>query len=451
MLTLAAFLVTLAVLIVVHEYGHFIAARWCGVKVLRFAIGFGRPIFTRDFGKDRTQFVIAAFPLGGYVKMLDEREGPVPPADQARSYNRQNVWKRSAIVIAGPLANLLLAIALYWTLFMVGVTDMKPWIGQVAANSPAALASMHAGEIITKIGDTKISGWQEVRWNMLQQALKHGTVMVEASSGQNESHLHRIDLSHLSSKDFDDDVMEKIGLTPAKPEMPPRVGEILPDSAAQRDGLQVGDMIKTVDDMPVADWQSLTQIVRSNPGKPLLMQIVRQDHNVSLHVTPMATKENANVIGRIGAAYVMSDSENAQYLIDVKYPPLKALQHAVKKTWDTSLFSVKALASMVAGNMSWKGVSGPVTIATIAGQTAHIGWKAFLGFLALVSVSLGVLNMLPVPVLDGGHLMYHMVEILRGAPLSERTMEYGQRVGLTMLGLLMTVALYNDIVRFMAS
>jgi len=451
MLTLAAFLVTLAVLIVVHEYGHFIAARWCGVKVLRFAIGFGQPIYTRTFGKDATEFVVAAFPLGGYVKMLDEREAPVAEADLDRSYNRQNVWKRSAIVVAGPLANLLLAIILYWMLFLVGVTDMKPWLGQVPANSPAAIASMRSGELITRIGDTKVSSWQEVRWNMLQQALKRGTVVVEATSGYNESHLHHIDLSQLRSADFDEDVLEKIGLTPAKPEMPARVGEILPDSAAQRGGLQVGDTIKTIDGMPITDWDALIQVIRVSPGKPLLMQIERQGQNIKLHVTPRAIQENAGMIGRIDAGYVMSDSEKAQYLIDVKYPPIKALGHAITKTWDTSAFSLKALASMVAGNMSWKGVSGPVTIATIAGQTAHIGWKAFIGFLALVSVSLGVLNLLPVPVLDGGHLMYHMVEILRGAPLSERTMEYGQRVGLTMLGLLMTVALYNDIVRFLAS
>ncbi len=451
MLTLAAFLVTLAVLIVVHEYGHFIAARWCGVKVLRFAIGFGQPVYTRTFGKDATEFVIAAFPLGGYVKMLDEREAPVDEADLGRSYNRQNVWKRSAIVVAGPLANLLLAIMLYWMLFMVGVTDMKPWLGQVPANSPAALASMRSGELITRIGDTKVSSWQEVRWNMLQQALKRGTVVVEATSGYNESHQHRIDLGRLRSADFDEDVLEKIGLTPAKPIIPARVGEILPDSAALRDGLQVGDMVKMINNVPVSDWESFTQIIRDNPGKRLQMQIERLGHSVTLYVTPLPAKENSSTVGRIGAAYVMSAGESRQYLIDVKYPPLKALGHAITKTWDTSAFSLNALASMVAGNMSWKGVSGPVTIATIAGQTAHIGWKAFIGFLALVSVSLGVLNLLPVPVLDGGHLMYHMVEILRGAPLSERTMEYGQRVGLTMLGLLMTVALYNDIVRFLAS
>jgi regulator of sigma E protease len=451
MLTLAAFLLTLAVLIVVHEYGHFIAARCCGVKVLRFAIGFGRPLYKRTFGKDATEFVISIFPLGGYVKMLDEREAPVAQADLARSYNRQNVWKRSAIVIAGPLANLLLAIALYWVLFMAGVTDMKPLLGQVPANSPAAVASMRAGEMITRIGDTKVSSWQEVRWNMLQQALKRGDVVIEATSGHNESHLHHLDLSKLHRDDFNEDVLVKIGLTPAKPEMPARVGEVLPGGAAQRDGLRAGDIVKTVDGIPVSDWESFTQMVRSSPAKQLLMQVDRAGDSVTLRVTPVATKENTSIVGRIGAAYHMSDNEKAQYLIDVRYPPLKALSRAVEKTWDTSVFSIKALVGMMTGAMSWKGVSGPVTIATIAGQTAHLGWKAFVGFLALVSVSLGVLNLLPVPVLDGGHLMYHMVEILRGAPLSERTMEYGQRVGLTMLGLLMTVALYNDIVRLVTS
>jgi regulator of sigma E protease len=345
----------------------------------------------------------------------------------------------------------LLAIVLYWVLFMSGVTDMRPWLGPVPANSPAAIASVRAGEMITRIGDKQVSGWQEVRWEMLQQALKGGVVEIEAISGHNESHLHHLDLSKLHKEDFNEDVLEKIGLTPAKPEMPARVGEVLPDGAAQRDGLQVGDTIKTANAIPVTGWESFTQTVRSSPDKPLMLQIERAGHNIDLRVTPIATKENTSTVGRIGAAYRMSDEEQAQYLIEIKYPPLKALSHAIAKTWDTSVFSIKALGGMVMGTMSWKGVSGPVTIATIAGQTAQIGWKAFLGFLALVSVSLGVLNMLPVPVLDGGHLMYHMLEILRGAPLSERTMEYGQRVGLTMLGLLMTVALYNDIVRLVTS
>lgn len=450
MLTLLAFIITLAVLIVVHEYGHFIVARRCGVKVLRFAIGFGRPLLTRTFGKDKTEFVIAAFPLGGYVKMLDEREGPVAAEELDRSYNRQNVWKRSAIVVAGPLANLLLAVALYWVLFMVGVQDMKPLLGEVPARSPAAVASLHAGEMISRIDGKKISGWQEVRWSMLQKALKGGQVEIEATSGSNETHLHRVDLSRLRSADFDEDVLARIGLVPAKLEMQARVGQILPDGAAGRDGLQVGDFIKAINDVPVTGWESFTQIVRSNPGKPLTLQIDRQGHNITLQVTPAAVKEGSATVGRIGAAYVMSDSDKTRYFIEIRYLPLKALEHALQKTWDTAAFSIKALGNMITGAMSWKSVSGPVTIATMAGQTAHIGWKAFAGFLALVSVSLGVLNLLPVPVLDGGHLMYHMLEILTGAPLSERAMEYGQRVGLAMLGLLMTVALYNDLVRFIA-
>jgi regulator of sigma E protease len=449
-LTLLAFIITLAALIVVHEYGHFIAARWCGVKVLRFAIGFGRPLHTRTFGKDKTEFVVAAFPLGGYVKMLDEREGPVAPAELDRSYNRQNVWKRSAIVIAGPLANLLFAVLLYWVLFMVGVEDMKPLLGEVPASSPAAIASLHAGETIARIDGKKLSGWQEVRWNMLQKALKGGMVEIEATSGSNETHLHRVDLSRLRSADFDEDVLVRIGLVPAKPEMPARVGQILPDSAAGRDGLQAGDFIKAINYISVAGWESFTQMVRSNPGKPLSLQIDRQGHNITLRVTPDAVKEGDATVGRIGAAYVMSDADKARYFTEIRYPPLMALGHAVQKTWDTAAFSIKALGRMITGGMSWKNVSGPVTIATMAGQTAHIGWKAFAEFLALVSVSLGVLNLLPVPVLDGGHLMYHIVEILRGDALSERAMEYGQRVGLAMLGLLMTVALYNDLVRFIA-
>lgn len=450
MLTLLAFVFTLAVLIVVHEYGHYIVARWCGVKVLTFSLGFGRPLYTRT-GKTGTEFVIAAFPLGGYVKMLDEREAPVAEAELDRAYNRQNVWKRSAIVIAGPLANLLLAIVLYWALFMSGVTDMKPVLGDVAAGSPAAHASIKAGETVTRIGGKKITGWQELHWELLQHALKGDVVEIEARSGSNEIHLHRLDMKLLKMEDFDEDVLEKIGFTPARPAMSARVGEVLPDSVASRAGLQVGDLILAANGVPVTGWEAFVQVVRSSANKPLALELERNGKTARLKLTPSATVEAGHPVGRIGAGYRMSEEELKAFLVEVKYPPIKALQRAVTKTWDTAIISLKMLGSMLTGAVSLKGVSGPVTIANLAGQTAHLGLKAFIGFLALISVSLGVLNLLPVPVLDGGHLMYHIVELIRGAPLSERAMELGQRVGLMMLGLLMAIALYNDINRLITS
>ncbi|MCE9633760.1 MAG: RIP metalloprotease RseP [Methylophilales bacterium] len=444
MLTLLAFLLTLAVLIVVHEYGHYIVARWCGVKVLRFSVGFGRALYTRIIKHDGTELVLAAFPFGGYVKMLDEREAPVAEADLSRAYNRQNVWKRSAIVVAGPLANLLLAVALYWVLFISGVAELKPVVGEVPPNSVAAQASIKAGELITKIDGKKINSWEDVRWSLLQHALKGKQVEVEAVIG-NETFLHRVDMSHLQSADFDTDVLEKMGFIPARPFMAARVGEVLPDGAAQRDGLMKNDLIRSVNGVPVPGWEAFVQRVRESANKILYLEIERAGKVEKLELTPSTELQNGVKVGHIGAAYRMQESELKQYLTEVRYPPLSALSHAVIKTWDTSVLSLKMLGNMLLGTVSWKGVSGPITIANLAGQTAQLGWKSFMAFLALVSVSLGVLNLLPVPVLDGGHLMYHTVEIIRGAPVSDAAMEIGQRVGLALLGLLITVALYNDL------
>lgn len=447
MMTLLAFLVTIGVLVVVHEYGHYLAARLCGVKVLRFAVGFGQPLYTRVFGQDRTEFVIAAFPLGGYVKMLDEREAPVAESDLSRAYNRQNVWRRSAIVIAGPTANLLLAILLYWVLFMSGIPGMKPLLGSVPEKSPAAQASIKAGEIITRVNGAPVKTWQDVRWALLQQSLKSSVAEVEAVSGLDETYLHRLDLSILARNGFDGDVLDQLGLVPAAPIMPARIGEILDDGAARRDGLQVSDLINKVNGSPVVGWEAFVQQVRASAGKTLVLEVLRGKEILKIRLTPDTIHENGQSFGRIGAAYRMREDELKKYMVEVRYSPLSAMTQAIVKTWDTSVLSLKMLGNMVVGAVSWKGVSGPVTIASIAGQTAHIGWKAFVGFLALVSISLGVLNLLPVPVLDGGHLLYHMVEILKGSPVSERTMEIGQRAGLALLGMLMTVAIYNDINR----
>jgi regulator of sigma E protease len=443
-LTLLAFLVTLGILVVVHEYGHFQAARWCGVKVLRFAVGFGKPLYTRTFGEDRTEFVIAVFPLGGYVKMLDEREAPVPEPEQERAFNRQPVWKRIAIVAAGPLSNLLLAIVIYWVLFMSGITGMKPMMGEIPAATSAAQASMIPGEIITKVNGVAVQTWQDVRWALLRQALKNGTANIEAISARNETHLHRLDLRGLNADDLEGDMLGKLGFNPVSPEIPARVGEVLKGGAAQRDGLMEGDNVVAVDGVPVAGWEVFVRQVRASAGKTLQLDVLRQGKNIKLRITPDSVRENGLTVGKIGAAYRMEEAELQKYMVEVRYPPFAAFTRAAGKTWDTSVFSLKMLGSMVMGQMSWKGISGPVTIASIAGQTAHLGWKAFAGFLALVSISLGVLNLLPVPVLDGGHLMYYIVEILKGSPVSERTMEIGQRVGLALLGLLMTIALYND-------
>lgn len=452
MLTIIAFVVTLGILISIHEYGHFQVARWCGVKVLRFSIGFGRPLFSRRFGKDQTEFILAAFPLGGYVKMLDEREiqegrAPVLAQDLPRAFNRQTVWKRIAIVLAGPFANLLLAILIYWTLFMHGITGMKPILGEVPESSAASQASMKAGELIQKVAGTPVATWQDVRWIILQHALNSPSVTVEAKSGENEVHLHNLPLNDLNEDDFEKDFLGKIGLKPYQPDVPARIGEIVADSAAEKAGLKAGDQVLKAGNAEISQWDELVKIVRKHPEQSLDLLVRRGDIEINVPVTPDVVEEDGQRIGRIGAAYHLEQSEIDRLLIDVRYPPLTAFSKAVARTWDTSLFSLRMFGNMLIGNASLKSISGPVTIASYAGQSAHIGWKSFLSFLALVSISLGVLNLLPIPVLDGGHLLYYMVEIFKGGPVSDKAMEIGQRIGLGLLGLLMAIAVYNDINR----
>ncbi|OIQ85487.1 regulator of sigma-E protease RseP [mine drainage metagenome] len=445
--TLLAFLVTLGVLIVVHEYGHYRAAKLCGVKVLQFSIGFGRALHTWRIGRDGTEFILAAFPLGGFVRMLDEREAPVEPHELSRAFNRQSVGRRMLIVAAGPLANLLLAVLLYWVLFMSGLPGLRPLLGEAPAGTPAAQASMKAGELIVRVGRTAVATWQDVRWALLQESFRARSVEIEARSGPLETHLHHLDLGAVSTDDGKADLLDQLGLAPMRPVLPARVGEVQPGGAAEQAGLRVGDDILSVNEVAVSRWEDFASQMRSNPGRPVRLEVRRNGAVLQLGVTPVAVSEGGAIVGRIGAAYRMAPEELGRLMVNVQYAPLPAFWHAAVKTWDTSIFSLKMLGSMLTGASSWKGVSGPVTIASYAGQSAHLGWKAFLGFLALVSISLGVLNLLPVPVLDGGHLMYHVVEILTGRPVSEHVMEIGQKAGIAVLGLLMAIAFYNDINR----
>lgn len=447
MMTLLAFLVTICVLIVVHEYGHYLAAKRCGVKVLQFSVGFGRALYTRRLGRDGTEFILAAIPFGGFVKMLDEREAPVASHELGRAFNRQSVWKRMVIVVAGPLANLLLAIALYWVLLMSGVPGLRPLLGEVPAGTPAAQASLKSEELIVRVGKTQVSTWQDVRWALLQESLKAKSVEIEARSGNRETHLHQLDISGLKADEVKVDVLDQLGLASYHPALPARVGEVLAGSAAERAGLRVGDEVRSVNGIDVALWEDFASHMRKNPGKPVKLKIRRDGTELQLRVTPEAVVEGTTTIGRIGAAYRMAPEELDRLMVNVQYSPLPAIWHATVKTWDTSIFSLKMLGNMLTGAASWKGVSGPVTIANYAGQSAQVGWKAFTGFLALVSISLGVLNLLPIPVLDGGHLMYYIAEVLTGKPVSERTMEIGMRIGFFLIGLLMLIALSNDINR----
>jgi regulator of sigma E protease len=456
MMTLIAFIVTIGVLVIVHEFGHFQVARWCNVKVLRFSFGFGKPLWQKTFGKDQTEFVLAAIPLGGFVKMLDENElkaeeNPLHySADELkRAFNRQNVWKRIAIVLAGPLANLLLAIVLYWGLFMLGVTAMRPIVGVVADNSLAAQASLKSGEIIQKIDGKPVKSWQEARWILLEQSLENKTVEIEAINNNNELLQHTLSFDGISN-DAEIDVLKKIGVEEFKPNIPAVIGEILSGSAAEKAGFMPNDKILRVDNVEISDWEQVVNTIKDSPNKKLQFEIERGQKILRIVVTPEVIREDNQTIGRMGASVKLDKNKLDKLLIILHYSPLASLQKAIAKTWDTSIFSLKMLGKMVTGKVSLTSISGPVTIAAFAGESANLGIKTFLGFLALVSISIGVLNLLPIPVLDGGHLMYYMAEIFKGSPVSEQAMQVGQKIGFGLLGLLMTIAIFNDFSRLFA-
>lgn len=450
LVTLAAFALALGILIVFHELGHYAVARRCGVKVLRFSVGFGTPLITRRVGADRTEWMIAAFPLGGYVKMLDEREGPVAPEEAGRAFNRQPVWRRFAIVLAGPAANFLLAIALYWFLFMHGVPGMKPVLGPAVPGTPAAAAAFQSGETIIKIAGEPVLTWQEARWILLQQAVAKATVTLEVQGSRGERYWRRLDLSALSPDDLDGNFLRKLGFISQQPAVRPVVGRVAPEGPAARAGLQEGDEIIEVNGRAVSRWEDLVKEVRGSGARPIELRVKRGGALMLIGVTPEAVLEDGVRVGKIGVAPHIDRGEMERLWINVRYSPGAALIKALDKTWETSAFSLQMLAKMVVGEASWKNVSGPITIADYAGQSAQMGFAAYLGFLALISLSLGVLNLLPIPLLDGGHLMYYIVEMIRGRPVSERAMEMGQQVGIALLFTLMAFALYNDIHRLVS-
>jgi regulator of sigma E protease len=449
--TLVAFVVALGLLIVFHEFGHYLVARWCGVKVMRFSIGFGHPLLRKRWGKDETEWVVAAFPLGGYVKMLDEREDEVAPEDLTRSFNRKPVAHRCAIVAAGPIANFLLAIVLYWLLFMLGVSGMKPMVGPVTPATPAEFANFKMGETITKIGVEPVATWQDARWLLLSHAVERSpSVTVETLSKEGEVASHRLDLSGIEADDLDADFLKKIGLSVYQPAMKPIVAQVVSDSAGNRAGLLAGDEILAVNGKKITLWEELVQQIRVSPGIPLTLDIRRGATVIDMEVIPDAHTESGEKIGKIGIGPQIDRNELEKLLVEISYPAGTAMVRAINKTWETSVFTLQMLWKMVAGEVSWKNVSGPITIADYAGKSAQMGLSSYLAFLALISISLGVLNLLPIPMLDGGHLMYYVIEIVKGSPLSVRATEIGQQVGMLLLFSLMAFAIYNDVSRLIS-
>ncbi len=450
MTTLWAFALALALLVVFHELGHFWVARRCGVKVLRFSVGFGKPLVKWHFGKSRnreTEWVISAIPLGGYVRMLDEREGDVAEHELHRSFSRQPVLWRMVIVVAGPAANLLLAIALYWALFLYGIQGVKPVLGEIVPDSPAAMAQFRSNETLLNINGESVPSWEEVRWSVLNLALQGAEAHIEGRTEQGETLRHTLDLSVLAPADLDSDFMRKLGLQLFQPTVKPVIGKLVEGGVAQRSGLNAGDRITSVGGRDIAQWVELVEIVRNHPGKTVRFEIDRGGHLLAFDLTPEAVTEAGAQVGKIGAGPQLDKAAFDARLTEVRYGFYAGFERAVRKTWETAAVSLKMMGKMVLGDVSLKNLSGPITIADYAGQSARMGVAAYLDFLALISVSLGVLNLLPIPLLDGGHLLYYMAELVKGSPVSERAWEIGQHVGIALLATLMAFALYNDISR----
>ncbi|HQZ03003.1 MAG TPA: RIP metalloprotease RseP [Thauera sp.] len=447
---LIPFALALGLLILVHELGHYSVARWCGVKVLRFSIGFGKPLLVRKAGPDGTEWALSAFPLGGYVKMLDEREAPVEATELHRAFNRQSVYRRFAIVAAGPIANFLLAIVLYWGLFVAGTDELRPRLALSDTPAIAQAAGVRDGDLVLAVDDEAVRSWQDLRWVLLRHALDDREVVLQVRTLEEVEAFRRLDLAGVQIDDGNKDLILRIGLKPWRPLIPALIGRIADGSAAARAGLRSGDEVLAIEGQAIAGWGELVAQVRDAAGRSLRFEVLREGQRLSVDVTPDEINENGERFGRIGVAVAEPLQGGLSMFAEVRYGVGEGLVKAVRQTWETSVLSLQMIGRMITGEVSWKNISGPVTIADYAGQTAQLGLSHYLKFVALISISLGVLNLLPIPVLDGGHLLYYTVEIIKGGPIPERIMEIGQQIGLTLLIMLMAFAFYNDINRLIS-
>ncbi len=446
MQTILAFAVVIGVLVVVHELGHYLVARWCGVKVLRFSVGMGKVVLSRRFGPDQTEWVLSALPLGGYVKMLDKRDddtGPIAPQDAAREFTGQPVAKRIAIVAAGPIANFLLAIVLLTGLYLHGIPEPVARLA-VAQGSVAYGAGLRSGDLVTEVNGEPIASWDEMRWAVLHAAMQQQPARMSLqrahASGSNELVEVRLATDTISANDLDSELFDRLGVELARP--PAYLGEIPPGGPAALAGLRAGDLILTAEGQPVADAVAFVERMQASAGRTVTLEGLRDGQPFSVQVTPRAERIGERVVGRIQAQVDMTRAT-----VIVASGPLESVRRAVGRTWDTSAMTVKMLAKLITGQASLKNITGPITIADYAGQTARIGWISFLSFMAFISISLGVMNLLPIPVLDGGHLLYYALELFSGRPVPERVGAVLQRAGLGVLLVLMAVAMFNDIAR----
>lgn len=441
------FMVAISVLVAIHEYGHYIVGRWCGMKVLRFSVGFGKPVFTwLGRGPDRTEYCISAIPLGGYVKFLDEREGPVDPEDNGRAFTHRPIHCRIAVLLAGPAFNFLFAILAYWVLFINGVPALKPAVGEVSADSYAAAAGLSYGDRILAVGDRKAVDWETALLAMIDEMVGDGHIPLQLAGADGVSRDVVIDVGDDSTRLTEPGLLfAGLGFVPWQP--PAVVASVTENGAAAEGGIAAGDRITRIDGEAVFNFFDLQSIVAARAEQNVAIELVRDGRELQLQVTLGVSESDGVSRGLLGVA-ISRDFGDLRY--DRKYNPLVAVKESLQQTWSTTSFTVRMLANMLTGDVSFKNISGPISIAQYAGESAAGGFDRFLRFLALISISLGALNLLPIPILDGGQIVYQVIEWLKGSPLSMRSQMFGQQLGMLALLILMSFAFYNDITRIFA-
>ena len=444
--SLLAFIVAISILVAVHEYGHYIVGRWTGMKVLRFSIGFGKPIWTHiGAGEDRTEYCVSAIPLGGYVRFLDGREGPVAPEDEGRAFDHRPIPARILVLLAGPFFNFMFAILAYWALFVYGVPTLRPAIGVVEPGTYAEDAGLSFGDRILAVGETETPDWESALVAMLDGLIAEGRVSLRLEDESGYQRSTTIDVGDDAARLTEPGLLfDGLGFSPWQP--PAIVGELSSGGAAEAAGVQVDDRIVRIDGEPIGNFGELRKLVSARPDQRVLIEVERGAERLELDVLLGSEVRDEQVVGLLG---VGAAANTADYYYLRKYGVLESVSQATVRMWQSSMFTLRMLGRMLTGDVSIKNISGPINIAQFAGASAQAGVSNFLSFLAIVSISLGVLNLLPIPVLDGGQIVYQLVEWVKGSPMSERAQIAGQQVGILALLLLMSFAFYNDIARIL--